>query len=62
MFMVLNLLNAYDFVTIDNSTAHFAGASGKTTLLSPKGKGKHWAWSHENTKVYGIRVLKFWNK
>ena len=52
VYSFLNLINACDFViTIDNSTAHFAGASGKPTfLLTPKGKGKHWTWSHENTK------------
>ena len=54
------MLNACDFViTIDNSTAHFAGASGKTTfLLTPKGKGKHWAWCHENTKSLWYRSVE----
>ena len=60
VYSFLNLLNACDFViTIDNSTAHFAGASGKTTfLLTPKGKGKHWAWSHENTKSLWYKSIE----
>ena len=55
-----NLLNACDFViTIDNSTAHFSGASGKPTfLLTPKGKGKHWAWCHENTKSLWYKSIE----
>ncbi len=60
VYSFFNLLNSCDFViTIDNSTAHFSGASGKPTfLLTPKGKGRHWTWCHKNTKSLWYRSVE----
>jgi tetratricopeptide (TPR) repeat protein len=43
----ISVIDACDFViTIDNSTAHFAGALGKKTfLLVPFGRGRHFYWN-----------------
>ena len=64
VYSFLNSLNACDFViTIDNSTAHFAGASGKTTfLLTQKEKVNIGHGLIKTQKVYGTGVLKFLNK
>ena len=64
------LIEACDVVlTTSNSTAHLAGALGKTTLLLlPLGKGKLWYWSlidgripwYPSIQAYGQAVIGDW--
>ena len=51
LYGLVQFIKECDFViTVANTNAHLAAASGKTTfLLLPKGKGKLWYWgSHED--------------
>ena len=62
VYSFLNLLNACDFViTIDNSTAHLQVHQVKLLFIDPKGKGKHWAWSHKNKSLW-YRSVEVLNK
>jgi hypothetical protein len=47
-------------VTIDNVTAHLAGAIGKTAaVLVPRGKSRHWYWGGEQQSLWypSLRLL-----
>jgi ADP-heptose:LPS heptosyltransferase len=51
---VLALIELCDVVvTIDNLTAHLAGASGEhTAVLVPTGGGQHWYWGGERQSLW----------
>ena len=57
------LKNVDVFVTVSNSTAHFAGALGvPTILICPKQSSTYYYWDYENGKTpwYGsISIIKF---
>ena len=51
---LLALIDLCDIVyTIDNATAHFAGALGKTSVvIVPSGKGRYWYWGEEGQSTW----------
>ena len=55
-----SLINACDcIVTISNTNVHIAGSIGKKTfLMLPKGKGRLWYWSKENTQSIWYKSIE----
>lgn len=51
---LLAAINLCDMVlTIDNVTAHIAGAAGKRSIVMvPKGKGRYWYWGGEEQSLW----------
>ena len=63
---LISILKSLDiFVTVSNSTAHFAGALGvKTILVCPKKSSTYYYWDYEDgrTPWYpSISIVKFTN-
>ena len=55
--LALSLLAAIDLcdvvLTIDNVTAHLAGAAGKRGIVMvPRGKGRYWYWGGEEQSLW----------
>ena len=61
---LISILKNLDvFVTVSNSTAHFAGALGiPTILICPKQSSTYYYWDYENGKTpwyESISIIKF---
>ena len=63
---LISILKNLDvFVTVSNSTAHFAGALGvPTILICPKKSSTYYYWDYEDGKTpwyYSVSIIKFEN-